>query len=118
MLINPSLNNFLENIIFDFQITIDKVHFVQISSPSDNCITTDIMQKTPRMVKKLKSLKYRGLVPTIQVEPDFSRTCSFCVVVDKVELITYIKFQRILITGWTDMGKLHKKYPQKGFFPI
>ena len=43
MLINPSLHNFLENIIFDFQITIDTVHPVQISSRSDNCITTDIM---------------------------------------------------------------------------
>ena len=43
MLINPSLHNLLENIIFDFQITIDKVHPVQISSRSDNCITTDIM---------------------------------------------------------------------------
>ena len=28
MLINPSLHNFLEIIIFDFQITIYKVHFV------------------------------------------------------------------------------------------
>ena len=43
MLINPSLHDFLENIIFDFQITIDTVHPVQISSRSDNCITTDIM---------------------------------------------------------------------------
>ena len=43
MLINPSLHNFLENITFEFQITINKVHPVQISSPSDNCITTDIM---------------------------------------------------------------------------
>ena len=43
MLINPSLHDFLENIIFDFQITIDTVHPVQISSPSDNCITTEIM---------------------------------------------------------------------------
>ena len=32
MLINPSLKNFLENIIFHFQITIDRVHPVQISS--------------------------------------------------------------------------------------
>ena len=39
MLINSSLHNFLENIIFDFQITIDTVHPVQISSRSDNCIT-------------------------------------------------------------------------------
>ena len=51
MLINPSLHNFLENIIFDFQITIDRVHPVQISSRSDNCIATDIMCKTPKMLK-------------------------------------------------------------------
>ena len=43
MLINPSLHNFLENIIFDFQKTIDTVYPVQISGRSDNCITTDIM---------------------------------------------------------------------------
>ena len=43
MLINPSFHNFLENVIFDFQITIDTVHPVQISSRSDNCITTDIV---------------------------------------------------------------------------
>ena len=43
MLINHSLYNFLEKDIFDFQITIDKVNPVQISSRSDNLITTDIM---------------------------------------------------------------------------
>ena len=43
MLMDPSLHNVLENIIFDFQIIIDRVHPVQISSNSDNCITTDIM---------------------------------------------------------------------------
>ena len=43
MLIDLFLHNFLEKIIFDFQITIDRVHPVQISSRSDNCITTDIM---------------------------------------------------------------------------
>ena len=43
MLINPSLYNFFENIIFHLQITIDIVHPVQSSSCSDNCITTDIM---------------------------------------------------------------------------
>ena len=43
MLINPSLHNFLEKNIFDLQITIDRVHPVQISSRSDNCITTHIM---------------------------------------------------------------------------
>ena len=58
MLINPSLHNFLENTIFDFQITIDTVHPVQISSSSDNCIT--------------QSLKNRGLVPNIQPDTDFS----------------------------------------------
>ena len=36
-------NNFSENIISDFQIAIDRVHPVQISSRSDNCITTHIM---------------------------------------------------------------------------
>ena len=43
MLINPPLHDFLENIIFDFQITIDPVYPVQILSRSDNCITADIM---------------------------------------------------------------------------
>ena len=43
MLINPPLHNPLGNIIIDFQITIDTVHPVQISSRSDNCITTNIM---------------------------------------------------------------------------
>ena len=43
MLINHSLHSYLENIIFDFQITIDTVHPVQISSLSDNYITTYIM---------------------------------------------------------------------------
>ena len=43
MLINPPLHNLLENIIFDFQIAIDTVHLVQISSRLDNCITTDII---------------------------------------------------------------------------
>ena len=72
MLINPSLHNFLENIIFDFQITIHRVHPVQISSRSDNCITADIMKKTPKMPKKRRSLKNRGLIPTIQSKTDFS----------------------------------------------
>ena len=43
MLINPSLHNFLEKIIFDFQLMIKIVHPVQISSHLDNCIITDIM---------------------------------------------------------------------------
>ena len=77
MLIYPSWYNFLEKNIFDLQITIDRVHPVQISSRSDNCITTDIMWKSPIMPKKRQSLKNRGLVPTIQPEPDFSWTCGF-----------------------------------------
>ena len=48
MLINPSSYNFLEKIIFDLQITIDRVNPVQISSCSDYCITTGIMRKTPK----------------------------------------------------------------------
>ena len=43
MLIDPYLYNFLENIIFGFQITIDRVHPAQILSSSDYCISTDIM---------------------------------------------------------------------------
>ena len=43
MLINPSLHNFLEKIIFDFQTTIDRVYPAQSSSLSDKCIATDIM---------------------------------------------------------------------------
>ena len=77
MLINPSLYNFLEKNIFDFQITIDRVHPVQISSCSDHCIPTDIMCKhTKNAEKTTVSLKNMGLVSTMQQEPDFLRTCS------------------------------------------
>ena len=51
MLINPSLYDFLQKIIFDFQITTDRVHHIQISSRSDNCITTDLMWKTTKFWK-------------------------------------------------------------------
>ena len=77
MFINPSCYNFLEKNIFDLQITIDRVHPVQILSCSHYCITTHILRKTPKMPKKRPSLKNRGLVPTIQPEPDFSWTCGF-----------------------------------------
>ena len=43
MLINPSQHNFLEKIIFDVQITLDRVHAVRILSLLDYCITTHIM---------------------------------------------------------------------------
>ena len=63
------------------------------------------------------SLKNRGLVPTIEAEPDFSWTCSFCWVLDNVEHIMYIKLQKLLMTGCRDMDKKHQKYPQNGFLP-
>ena len=50
MLINPSLHNLLEYIIFYFQITIDTVHPVQISSLSDSGITTAIMYKHEKLM--------------------------------------------------------------------
>ena len=52
---NLSLIWVLEKVIFDLRITIDRVHHVQISSPSDNCITTDIMWKTQKNAAKMKS---------------------------------------------------------------
>ena len=69
------------------------------------------------MPKKRQSLKNRGLVPTIQPEPDFSWTCGFRQMLDNVELIMYIKFQKLLMTGCRDMDKKHQKYPQNGGFP-
>ena len=36
---------------------------------------------------------------------------------DNVELITYMKFQKILMTGCRDMDKKHQKCPQNGVFP-
>ena len=36
---------------------------------------------------------------------------------DNVELIMYMKFQKILMTGCRDLDKKHKKCPQNGFFP-
>ena len=57
MLINVSSYNFLEQIIFDLQITIDRVHPVQIASHSHNCITTDIMKNRQNAEKMTKSQK-------------------------------------------------------------
>ena len=39
----------------------------------------------------------KGLVPTVQPKSDFPQTCPFCEVLDSVELITYMKFQNILL---------------------
>ena len=52
-----------------------------------------------------KNPKNGGLVPTIKPEPDFSWTCGFREVLDNFELITYIKFHKISMTGCRDMGK-------------
>ena len=54
MLINPSLYNFLAKIIFDFQVTIDSVHPVQILSRSDNYITTYIMSVVMQLSARLE----------------------------------------------------------------
>ena len=60
------------------------------------------------------SLKNRSLVPAIQPEPDFSCTCG--IVLDNVELIMYMKFHKILITGCRDISKRYQKCPKKGVF--
>ena len=36
---------------------------------------------------------------------------------DNVELIMYMKFQKLLMTGCRDMDKKHQNYPQNGGFP-
>ena len=36
---------------------------------------------------------------------------------DNVELITCMKFQKLLMTGCRDMDKKHQKYPKNGVFP-
>ena len=49
-------------------------------------------------------LKDRGLVPTIQSEQRFSWTCGFHWLLDNVELIMYMKFQKLLLLDaeiWT-----------------
>ena len=52
-----TLNTILSKISFGLQITIDRVHHVQISSRSDYCISTDIMWKTKNVEKTTKSQK-------------------------------------------------------------
>ena len=36
---------------------------------------------------------------------------------DNVELILYMKFHKLLITGCRDMDNKHQKYPHNGGFP-
>ena len=68
--------SFLEKSIFDLHIIIPRVHLVQILNCSDYWLTTFIIWESPKMLKK-DCLKNRGLVPPIQPQTDFSRTCSF-----------------------------------------
>ena len=60
----------------------------------------------------------RGLVPTILPEQNFSWTCSFRKVLDNVKLIRYMKFQKILMTGYRAKGKNFKNVPRMRGFPI
>ena len=52
MLIYTFKYSFLEKTIFDLQISIPRVHPVEISSRSDYCITTDIIWKHTKNAKK------------------------------------------------------------------
>ena len=63
-------------------------------------------------------LKNRGLVLIKQQKPDFPWICSFCEVLDNVKLPTYMKFQKMLMTGCRDMDKKHEKCPQNERFPL
>ena len=64
------IHTFAQKIIFDLQITIDRVHPVQISSRSDYCITTDIMWKHKKNAKKRISLK-KGSRSHYTAKPNF-----------------------------------------------
>ena len=55
-------------------------------------------------------LKNRSLTPTIQQEPDFPQARSFRKVLDNVELVTYMEFQKI---QWLDDRDIVKKMPPK-----
>ena len=69
------------------------------------------------MRKVRRSLKNRGLVHSIQPEPDFSWTYGFRKELNDVELITYMKFQNIFMIGCRDMGKELQNYSYTGVFP-
>ena len=71
--VQQSLETKKYRIIYVFDI---RVHPVQISSRSDYCIRTNIIWKTPKMLKN-NEVGSRGLVPTILLEPDLSWTCCF-----------------------------------------
>ena len=72
MLINPFLHNLLEKNIFDIQITIDRVHHVKFQVTKITSSLLTLCEKHKKCRKNDLSYKNRGLVPTIQPEPDFS----------------------------------------------
>ena len=65
--------------------------------------------------KQLKSPK-EGLVPGEQPEAVFSRTWSFCKVLDNLGLGLNMKIQETLIAEFRDMSKNLQKCPQNGGF--
>ena len=62
-------------------------------------------------------LKDRGLVPTIQSEQRFSWTCGFHWLLDNVELIMYMKFQKLLLLDAEIWTKNINNAPKMGIFP-
>ena len=64
--------------------------------------------------KSARSLKNRGLVPTIEPEPALSQTCGFRKVLDNVELISNIKFPKKLMSECRDI----ENAPNMGLSPI
>ena len=112
MLINPSQFIFLEKIFLIFKKLC--IEYIPSKFRPDYCITTDMMWKKQKCRKNI-SLKNRNPVHTIKPEPDFFQTYRFREVVDNVELITYMKFQKFLMTGCKDKGKKNFKIPH--FWP-
>ena len=64
------------------------------------------------MLKKLASLKNRGLVITIQPELNFSWISDSRQKSDNVMLIMYMKFQKILMTECRDKKTTSKMHPR------
>ena len=69
-----------------------------------------------KKVKKLLSLKNRGLATTVQPEKDFSRTCSFREVLGINKDCLNAKFHRIVraVLGYEQK---HQKCTKNGGFP-
>ena len=78
---------------FQLQVTIPSPHPVQISCPSDYCITLIIWYHTKKLKNTAKSEK-RGLATTVQPDLEFSRTCGFCEVLGINEDCSNAKFRQ------------------------